>query len=142
MTTKFIGAWPEERLAELKEALRAVDAGGPIALDVGGFGWFDNPHHPRSLFAGIQAPAALAELHAKTDAAVAALGGQRETKPFVPHLTLARIKDRVDLAPLRRAIAELPSTQFGRSLATKHLLYKSETKESGSVYTVIGEFVL
>jgi 2'-5' RNA ligase len=142
VTTKFIGAWPEDRLDALKARLAEISAGGPVSLKIEGFGWFENPHHPRSLFAGVEGGEALAELHAKTDTALGELGIETERRPFRPHLTLARIKEPVDLAPLRRAIAQLPSAQFGQSIAAKHLLYRSDVGPDGSTYSVIGEFSL
>jgi 2'-5' RNA ligase len=142
ITTCFIGTWPEERLDELKQALAGVKYGGEFTVRVEGLGWFDNPHHPRSLFAAVKPPEPLAEAKRKTAEALASLGLAMETKPYVPHVTLARIKDRTDLAPLRRAIAELPSNEFGHCRMTRHLLYRSELRPAGSVYAVSGEFPL
>lgn len=142
ITTKFIGNWAEEDLPRLEEALRGVSGMGEIAVRIEGFGWFPNPHQPRFVFAGVQAPAALHELAKRTDAACAALGIASEAKAYVPHVTLGRVKERVNLTPLRQAIAQLPSADFGFSKATKFLLYKSVPGEKSSVYTVIREFGL
>lgn len=144
ITTKFIGEWPEERLAELKAALAAVRRVGPIDLRLAGFGWYPNPHHPRVLFAGVHAPEALRELAALSAEACQQLGIAMEDRAYSPHLTLARIKAETNLVGLRQAIAQLPSAEFGLSRATKFLLYKSVPAVSGtgSIYNVIGEFEL
>lgn len=142
ITTKFIGEWPEEELPRLEAALRAIASPGEFALNIAGFGWFPNPHQPRFLFAGVKGPAALPELAKRTEEACAAIGIPSEGRNYLPHLTLARIKERVNLAPLRQAIAQLPSAEFGVTKATKFLLYKSVPGEKGSVYTVIREFPL
>jgi RNA 2',3'-cyclic 3'-phosphodiesterase len=134
VTTKFIGSFPEERLDELKAALAQTPKPGPIELCVEGLGWFDNPHNPRSFFAAVRANEALAAFKRNLD------GAAPEDRPYVPHVTLARVREKTDLGPLRRAIAELPSAEFGISIPSKHLLYKSEPRESASEYTVIGEF--
>lgn len=139
VTTKFIGEWPEERLAELKSELVAMPKPAPFRLSVSGMGWFPNPHHPRVFFAGVQAPPALLELAQATDAAVPV---EPEKKDYHPHLTLARIKAPVDLAALRRAIAGLPSTDFGFVDVKKFNLYRSEPGERGSRYSVLAEFPL
>jgi 2'-5' RNA ligase len=104
-------------------------------------GFFPNPHAPRVFFCGIEAPG-LRELAAATDAAVNALGVPRETRPFSPHLTLARIKDRLDLQPLREAIVALPPLEFGSFTAGSFFLYQSVLRPSGSVYTKLAEFGL
>jgi RNA 2',3'-cyclic 3'-phosphodiesterase len=141
ITTKFIGDWPEARLGELRAALAAMPAGGPIAVRIGGLGFFPNARAPRIFWCGIDAPG-LAGLAAATDGATAALGIARETRPFSPHLTLARIKDRVNLEALQRAVAGLPSTEFGGFEARSFFLYLSQLRPTGSVYTKLAEFPL
>jgi RNA 2',3'-cyclic 3'-phosphodiesterase len=139
ITTKFIGEWPEERLSELQQALGALPPRAPIPVHVRGVGFFPNPHSPRNFWCGIDAPG-LAELAADTDRATAALGIAPEKRAFSPHLTLARIKERLDLQPLREAIAAQPSLEFGRRDATGFFLYRSQLKPTGSVYTKLAEF--
>ncbi len=106
VTTKFIGEWPEARLGELKTALGDLPGRDAIPVRIRRVGFFPNPHSPRIFWCGIEAPG-LPELAADTDSATAALGVRREDRPFSPHLTLARIKERVELQPLREAIAAL-----------------------------------
>ncbi len=138
VTTKFIGEWPEERLGELKGALRGMAKLGSFALSVDGFGWFPTPHHPRHLFAAVRS-AEIAELAAATERALAEIGVPVETKPYRPHLTLARITDpQIDLAPVKQFIAQLPSTDFGRMTATSFKLYQSRD----SIYSVLEDFPL
>src|SRR5947209_1745524 len=102
ITTKFIGEWPEERLEELKRALSGVPPRDLIRMDIRRVGFFPNPHSPRVFWCGIEAPG-LDALAADTDRATAALGIESEKRAFSPHLTLARIKERLDLQPLREA---------------------------------------
>ena len=90
---------------------------------------------------GIEAPG-LPDLAADTDSATAQLGIPSENRPFSPHLTLARIKERVDLQPLREAIAALDSQEFGSFQAAGFYLYQSTLRRSGSVYTKLAEFPL
>lgn len=139
ITTKFIGEWPEERLPELQSALAALPAGPPLQVAIRRLGFFPNPHAPRIFWCGIEA-AGLAELAAGTDRATAALGIAREDRVYSPHLTLARIKDRVDLQPLRETIAALPSLEFGAFEASRFYLYRSRLTPAGSVYTKLAEF--
>lgn len=142
ITTKFIGEWPDDRVDEVREALAGVPAPGAIKVSIRGLGWFPNPHSPRVLFAGVDAPQALQDVHAAADSQLAAIGVKPESKPYHPHLTLARIKSATGLAPLRQAIAALPSADFGAFAAAKHLLYRSKLTPAGSQYSVIAEFPL
>jgi 2'-5' RNA ligase len=139
ITTKFIGDWPDQRLAELKTALASLPARAAVPVRIHRLGFFPNPHAPRVFWCGIEAPG-LAELAAETDRATAALGIAPEARAFSPHLTLARIKDRVDLQPLREAIAGLPELEFGGFTAPAFHLYRSELRPGGSVYSRLAEF--
>jgi len=138
ITTKFIGEWPEERLGELKSVLAAIEPREPIPVHIRRVGFFPNPHAPRVFWCGIEAPG-LDALASATDHATAALGIPAETRAFSPHLTLARIKERINLQPLRASIAALPSQEFGRFVADRFFLYQSRLSPKGSVYTKLAE---
>jgi RNA 2',3'-cyclic 3'-phosphodiesterase len=139
ITTKFIGEWPEDRLDELKAALTTVDPRPDISIHIRQVGFFPNPHSPRVFWCGIDAPG-LDALAAATDRATASLGIPAETRAFSPHLTLARIKERLNLQPLREAIAALPSLDFGAFEVDRFFLYRSQPGRGGSVYTKLAEF--
>jgi 2'-5' RNA ligase len=62
-----------------------------------------------------------------------------ESRAFSPHLTLARIKERLNLQPLRESIAALPSLDFGQFVADRFFLYQSRLGPKGSVYTKLAE---
>lgn len=139
ITTKFIGEWTDEAAMTRELATLRVPA---FPVEVRGLGWFPNPHQPRVLFAGVAAPGELGDLHGHTDAACARLGVAKEIKPYSPHLTLARIRTSVPVTELRRAISELPSTEFGTFRAESFWLYESRAEAQGSVYRKIKEFPL
>jgi RNA 2',3'-cyclic 3'-phosphodiesterase len=141
VTTKFIGEWPEERLGELKAALGSLPGRAVISVQLRRLGFFPNPHSPHIFWCGIEAPG-LAELAADTDLATAALGVARDQRGFSPHLTLARIKGHVELGALHKAIAALPSLDFGGFAAGSFFLYLSTLRPTGSVYTKLAEFPL
>ena len=141
VTTKFIGEWPEERLDELKEAFAALPGRQAIPASIRELGFFPNARSPRVFWCGIEAPG-LAELAAETDRATSTLGVASEARAYSPHLTLARIKERLNLEPLKRAIAALPSVDFGSFEAGSFFLYRSQLRPGGSVYTKLAEFPL
>lgn len=135
ITTKFLGEVDAALLPAVEQALAAVPSPGEIPIIIRGFGWFPNPHAPRILYIGIQAPQALSVLHRATDQALLPLGIPAETKPYRPHLTIARIEPKTPLVELRHAIAAQPTNDFGSFTATDFYLYESKTLPSGSVYT-------
>lgn len=142
LTTKFIGEWPEERLDEMKSALASVRGIGPFPIAIRGLGWFPNPHRPRVFWAAVRAPERLVQLAAATEEAAFALDVAKETRPYSPHLTLARIPDGGNLAELRRRVAELPDDSFGEFTVAEFHLYQSHTGPNGSVYTKLATYAL
>jgi 2'-5' RNA ligase len=141
ITSKFIGEWPEPRLAELERALARIPAPGAIGITVARFGFFPNPHHPRVLFAGVQSGPALADLARSIDEALTPLGCAREERPYSPHLTLAKIKNE-DIRGLREHIASMKNPDFGSFDAVDFQLYLSQTGPRGSVYTKLASWPL
>jgi len=142
ITTKFIGEWPNERLPELKDALTRVLRPGELKIALKGLGWFPNPHVPRVFFAAIEAPAGLAKLAESTESECEGIGIPSEKRPFKPHLTLARIKGPAQLLDLKKAIADLPSVDFGAWQASHFHLYQSDLRAGGSVYTKLSSYSL
>jgi RNA 2',3'-cyclic 3'-phosphodiesterase len=141
ITSKFIGQWPEQKLAELESALDGVNY--PLGFDIAiaRFGYFPNPHHPRTLFAGVHAGPALADLANRIDEALRPLGIAKENRPYSPHLTLARIKNE-DIRVLREHIAKMINFDFGTFQASEFHLYLSKTGPNGSIYTPLARYPL
>ncbi len=141
ITTKFIGSWPDARLDEMSVALAQIRM-RPFEVRVSGLGWFPNPHSPRIFWAGVKGGDALPMLASATDAATAALGIEKETQPYRPHLTLARVQQSSDIRQLRGAVADLAETDWGTFEARSFFLYLSKTTPAGSVYTKLAEVAL
>jgi 2'-5' RNA ligase len=142
ITTKFIGEWPQARLEELKTKLGLLSSRDRFTIGINGLSWFPNPHHPRIFHASIRAPAALEELARETDELLVQIGASKEDNPYRPHLTLARTQPPCDLGPLRRAVAGLPSADFGAFQLGAFHLYLSQTASGGSKYTKLASYPL
>jgi 2'-5' RNA ligase len=140
ITIRFIGAWPEERLPDLRAALAGLPDRLPIPIHIRKLGFFPNPNSPRTFWAGVEAAPDLAALAGAIDRALEALGLKPEGRPFSPHLTLARIKGSAPLQNLRETIAALPSLDFGSFSADRFFLYQSRPGPAGSVYKKLAEF--
>jgi RNA 2',3'-cyclic 3'-phosphodiesterase len=141
ITTRFIGQWPEPRLAELTNALRQMPAPSEFPIALARFGYFPNPHHPKAFFAGVHAGDALSSLARLTEEALAPLGVAAENRPYSPHLTLARIKNE-NIRTLREHIAKMTNFDFGTFPAAEFHLYLSKPVTGGSEYTRLVSFPL
>ena len=79
----------------------------------------------------------MAEIHGAIEGACESLRFLRETKPFSPHLTLARIKmgeRQVGVALAKDGVLDRPLS-LGSLAVESVVLMKSGLKSSGSVYT-------
>jgi RNA 2',3'-cyclic 3'-phosphodiesterase len=94
-------------------------------------------------FAEVQAGRELTELAVRIEDALEPLGVLKETRPYTPHLTLARIRNQ-PLRALREHIANMKNQDFGTFEATAFHLYLSTPQPggSGSVYTILATFPL
>ena len=141
ITTKFIGEWPEDRIADVTLALGTVPVPGPIEIRVKGIGWFPSERRPRVFWAGVEGGEPLRALARDTGQSVAALGVPADGRPYSPHLTLARIRETVPLDALQEKLRMLPAGcgyDFGVFRATHFFLYLSR----GGQYTQLAGFPL
>ena len=138
ITTKFIGAWEESRLEELRRALSQVTLPFSLEITVSRFGYHPNPHQPKVFFAGVRGPG-IELLNTAIEGALEPLGCPREQRPYSPHLTLARIRGE-NVGGLRAQIATLRDFDFGVFNATAFHLYASEKGREGSVYRALASF--
>jgi 2'-5' RNA ligase len=101
LTVRFLGNVDEDRFPEAVSALAANLAGMQAPeLTVAGLGAFPSANRPGIVWAGVQGDIAL--LHSRTTEATDDFAEKEETKPYHPHLTLARVSP--------------PSQKVGRAL--------------------------
>ena len=139
LTLKFLGDVSPTNLEMLEQMLSVeVSQHRAFELRFGGLGAFPNPKRPRVIWIGIQAPAGLEALQHCIEAAAATLGYPNEKRPFSPHLTVGRVKQKVGSAGMQKIRAVLEETKIG-SLGTTQVtavhLFKSDLKPTGAEYT-------
>ena len=88
ITLLFIGADPEGEILDAAEALQDV-AHSPIDLKITGTGYFGKKERPRVVYGAIEENNSLNRLHEKIKAALSGFNLSPDTKPYVPHITLA-----------------------------------------------------
>jgi len=149
LTLKFLGDMDEQVIDPLCAALeQAIGRQIPMNVPLERLGAFPRPQSPRVLWVGPSEnwergaeAKRIAETHGAIEQACEGLGFLRETKPFSPHLTLARIKvgeRQVGVALAKSGVLDRPISLS--SLAVESvMLMKSELKPTGSVYTKLWE---
>jgi RNA 2',3'-cyclic 3'-phosphodiesterase len=137
ITIKFIGQWPESRLQELDDALTSLLPRDPFEAEVKELGWFPNERSPHVLWAGVDGGEPLLRLARDTEERLADLGISKENRSFAPHLTLARIKNPVPLARLRKRVQEFKLTSLGKFPVAQFALFRSDPGSNSSIYRKI-----
>lgn len=150
LTLRFLGEIDETMRARLGTSLGdpVKRCGPPFALRLGGVGAFPPRGRPRVLWIGLGNPEddpealeRLGVLQSCIERTVRAAGVSAETRPFHPHLTLARFDQR---APR----GEVGGSQGGGIVAAQNLpvdsvrLYRSTLSGSGATYDVLEEYPL
>jgi 2'-5' RNA ligase len=147
VTLKFIGETDSNKVGVIRSAIACVQSAQAVELHFRGLGFFPNEHRPRVLWCAVESSPNLAELAAAVDQALAPLEIPRESRAFVPHLTLARFnasrgpsRGVGKLDKLVRVASELKSSDFGSALETEFYLYESILKPSGAEYKRLAGF--
>lgn len=140
LTLKFLGNIPFRQVTEVTKAIEEAAQGvAPFHLEISGLGAFPNLKQPRVLWVGIGGEIdTLLRLQQNIDFVLASLGFAKEERPFMPHLTLARI--RQGASPMeRRNFGELAmSASFEASYpidAKAVSLMRSQLTPEGAIYT-------
>ncbi len=87
------------------------------------------------LWLGLAVEAAILDLQRACERAARAAGFEREERPFRAHLTLGRWRDR---APR----PELPPADLGETPLDTLVLFRSDLRPDGAVYTAIARMAL
>jgi 2'-5' RNA ligase len=142
LTLKFLGNIPSKRVTEITEAMgKAVQGISPFRLEISGLGAFPSLKQARVLWVGIGGELdQLSTLQQNIDSVLAALGFAREERPFVPHLTLARVREGASL-PERRSFGELVGSatfedKYPIEVEAVRLM-RSQLMPAGALYTCL-----
>jgi 2'-5' RNA ligase len=109
LTLKFLGSADERQVDVVKEIVAdAAARSASFVLSLGGVGGFPDLIRPRVWWIGVERDPALAEVRARLEADLAAVGFPEEDRPFSPHITIGRARDRAARMP--RSVADLAHT--------------------------------
>ncbi len=139
ITLKFIGEVDRSRLEEIYNRLEGVSA-KPFKIYVGGVGAFPRLDRPRVLFLDVSDPSGgLTRLHKEIDTRLKGLVTP-ESRPFKPHVTVARIKQYVFLTP--RVIESFPNVGDIELEVKSFRVKESILTPQGPIYKTLKEYPL
>jgi 2'-5' RNA ligase len=136
LTLVFLGEIEAGAVPAITSALTKVaSAHGRFALRFRGGHSFGSPRRPRILSVGVEGDLeALAALQRAAVAELEPLGHPPETRPFSPHLTLARAREPRGDPALAACVAHLEE-DFGETTIASLVLYQSVLAREGARYT-------
>jgi RNA 2',3'-cyclic 3'-phosphodiesterase len=127
LTVLFLGEVAEARVREIADRFVAVvRVEPPFPLELAGVGMFPDATRPRVVWVGVGAGASeLGVLHDRLVRAARELQLPVDDRPFVPHLTLRRIRGPREAELARQWTTELGAKTFGRTEVTELELKES-----------------
>jgi 2'-5' RNA ligase len=139
ITLRFIGDTDFRTADELVTALSRIER-GPVTVRLSGLDAFGG-NKPHSLHASVERNAGLAELQAEHERIAQRLGLKPESRKFVPHVTIARLRgakgsDVGHYLSLRGLYSAPPF------IATSFVLFSSKDSVGGGPYIVEERFDL
>jgi 2'-5' RNA ligase len=144
LTIRFLGEVTAETAAAVGVAVEAVTARhAPLSLEAVGLGAFPGPARPRVLWAGIGGDLrGLGLLAAEVERALVRLGFPLESRPFRPHLTLARVRSPRGVDRVTAAFPSVATRPFGAWTADALTLFRSHLRPAGSLYEPLAHMAL
>lgn len=144
LTLKFLGEILPGRVEEIGSLLLAAAANVPaFDIAVEGAGGFPSLRAPRVLWVGIREPLVLVgKLQENMETVLSGAGFPREGRPFHPHVTVGRVRDRVPAGwgdEYARALSGIP---FGAAGVTSYQLYESRLSPEGATYIILRDIPL
>ncbi|SDB17287.1 2'-5' RNA ligase [Desulfonatronum thiosulfatophilum] len=141
LTLKFLGEVSSEKLESLV-GLFQTPLGESFTLQGQGGGFFPDRRRPRVLWVGVgQGMKAVQDLAAEIDRRCATLGFAPESRPFQPHLTVARIRQALD-DPWANLLSELRRASWPEIRMERIVLWQSRLTPAGPCYQRLAEFEL
>lgn len=142
-TLKFLGEVEESRLGALEDVGREIASRhAPFTLELGPPGALPDYRSPRVLYYRVSnGQEAMKELAQDLDSALEAVGFEPESRPFLTHLTLGRIRGG-KFPQSGEIFQEMPSAHGMSQEVAEICLFHSRLTPEGPIYKRLKEIAL
>ena len=132
-TLQFLGEIDEEKCKKVKDLLKTITF-SQFDLSLKGVGGFPNLKNPRVIWIGTDKKGAekLIKITNEIEMKLTSLGFEKNKK-FKPHLTIFRVKHKIDDISLQ--MKEYETIEFGTQIITKIKLKRSILSPKGPEYS-------
>jgi 2'-5' RNA ligase len=144
LTLKFFGNIEESRIDPIFKSIEEpIRNTLPFSLKVRGVGAFPHLKNPRVIWVGlVDERDVLTSLQKGIETHLERIGFRPENRPFHPHLTLGRMKSSRGKEGLVGRMERYKEEEFGNFRVEAVVLFKSDLRPSGPIYTSLKEMKL
>jgi 2'-5' RNA ligase len=144
LTLKFLGNIGWDDVEEIQAAMKqAAKAFSPFTVRAEGIGVFPDRKRPRVVWVGVSGEVeVIRALQRDLESQLNGLGFPREKRPFKGHLTLGRVKGRLDPVRLGKALEVLGGFRTESFTAQSVVLFQSDLRPNGAAYSKLAEVPL
>ncbi len=131
-TVQFLGEISEEVLRKISDVLNGIEF-STFSVTFASIGAFPKPNSPRVIWVGVNDGINKLEKLAETIRSKLSDVGFSPDKKFKPHVTIFRVKNRIEDLPSK--LEKFSSYSFGKQEISEIKLKKSELTPNGPIYT-------
>ena len=147
LTLKFLGTVAVDRIGEITRAMEEAARGiSPFHLEVKELGVFPNLRRVQVAWVGVSGEVdKLSQLQQRIESNLADLGFAPESRPFTPHLTLARLRNWASPDERQRFGQLIAGTKFEAAYTIEVdaiSLMRSQLTREGAIYSRISSIGL
>jgi 2'-5' RNA ligase len=144
LTLKFFGNIDESRIDPIVKSIeRPTQTISPFSLKVRGVGAFPHLKNPRVIWMGlVDGKEVLVSFQKQLEKELEKIGFEPEERAFHPHLTLGRMKSSKAREELTGRMERHKEEEFGDFQVERVVLFKSDLKPTGPIYTPLREIRL
>jgi 2'-5' RNA ligase len=144
LTLKFFGNIDESRIDPIVKSIQGpIQTTSSFSVKVRGMGAFPHLKNPRVIWIGlVDGKEILVDLQKQLEKELEGIGFEREERSFHPHLTLGRVKSAKGRDELVGRIEKYSEGEFGDFQVEKVILFKSDLRPTGPIYTPLKEIIL
>ncbi len=138
ITLAFIGNTSTAQVIEIKQLLTKLISGFEVIdVSLSGFGTFPDEGMAKVLWIGVESSLQLEALHVKLAGELAHLGLAFDAKSFVPHVTLARVRNIIYPKLFKAAFNQIGFSNEVNCSLTKVVYYESVLSRDGAIYKAL-----
>jgi 2'-5' RNA ligase len=141
LTLRFLGDIDDPTYHQIVNALDRVRC-EPFQLRLSGTGYFPPRGRPKVLWIGVEEQPLLMHLHGEIEAALASVGVERERRKFHPHVTVARLRERVRPADVTPFLSATGAFSAGPVTISAFHLYSSQLRREGAIHRIEAGYTL